>query len=347
MKNRDLSLDVIRIFACCLVVLMHSPIPSANADGAFLAALSYFTAPCIGLFFMVSGALLLPVKMDYFTFIRKRLAKIIIPTLIWTAAYMALNVYFSASGINVMRAIASVPFSAQGHGVLWFMYTLIGLYLLAPILSCWLKTTADKEIKFVLILWAVTLCYPFLSLGVETNSSTTGILYYFTGYMGYFIMGYALKNGRLYLPSILPLIISIIGVILLLALKQYNIKYDFYSLFWYESIFIASLCVLYWIILQKISLNVLNFKIVSIHTFIRVLSNITFGIYLMHIMIMREWLWNLLWIQTIHNYILQTIIIAVLTMIIAACLCVLMSRLPILHYFTGYRQRMQIKTIGE
>lgn len=60
MKQRDLSLDLIRIMACVMVVLMHSPIPTENANGVLLSSLSYFTTPCIGLFFMVSGALLLP-----------------------------------------------------------------------------------------------------------------------------------------------------------------------------------------------------------------------------------------------------------------------------------------------
>lgn len=59
MKQRDTSLDIIRITACFMVVMMHSPLPSENANGAFLACLSFFTAPCIGLFFMVCGALLL------------------------------------------------------------------------------------------------------------------------------------------------------------------------------------------------------------------------------------------------------------------------------------------------
>ena len=60
MKQRDLSLDLLRIVACVMVVVMHSPIPSDNSDGIILSSLSYFTAPCIGLFFMVSGALILP-----------------------------------------------------------------------------------------------------------------------------------------------------------------------------------------------------------------------------------------------------------------------------------------------
>lgn len=63
MKQRDLSLDLLRIVACVMVVMMHSPIPSDNSDGIILSSLSYFTAPCIGLFFMVSGALILPPQL--------------------------------------------------------------------------------------------------------------------------------------------------------------------------------------------------------------------------------------------------------------------------------------------
>ncbi|WP_297224564.1 acyltransferase family protein [uncultured Prevotella sp.] len=62
-KQRDLSLDLLRIVACVMVVMMHSPIPSDNSDGIILSSLSYFTAPCIGLFFMVSGALILPPQL--------------------------------------------------------------------------------------------------------------------------------------------------------------------------------------------------------------------------------------------------------------------------------------------
>lgn len=169
MKDRDLSLDIIRIVACFLVVLMHSPLPSANANGPFLAMLSYFTAPCIGLFFMVSGALLLPVKMDYFTFLKRRLGKVVIPTLVWTAIYLFLNIYFSQSEINILRSIASTLFTPQGNGVLWFMYTLIGLYLIALILSSWVTTATDKELKFVLLLWTITLFYPLLKYSVDLN----------------------------------------------------------------------------------------------------------------------------------------------------------------------------------
>lgn len=87
---------------------------------------------------------------------------------------------------EVLKTMASIPFSAQGHGVLWFMYTLIGLYLVTPILHAWLRKASEKEIRFYLLLWLVAMCYPLLQMFVLVNNTTTGILYYFSGYVGYF-----------------------------------------------------------------------------------------------------------------------------------------------------------------
>lgn len=146
-KQRDYSLDLVRILACFMVVLMHSPMQTENANGLLLSSLSYFTAPCIGLFFMVSGALLLPspIYTRYtnasaenltLTFLKKRLKKVLLPTLVWTSFYIAVKVCDGElKGHELLRSVISIPFSAQGHGVLWFMYTLIGLYLVTPIIS--------------------------------------------------------------------------------------------------------------------------------------------------------------------------------------------------------------------
>ena len=252
MSRRDRTLDIIRIVACLMVVLMHSPLPSENAVGPFLCALSYFTAPCIGLFFMVSGALLLPVRTGYVAFIRKRFTKIVIPTLFWSVVYILLNIYFSESEINILQCLTSIPFSAQGNGVLWFMYTLAGLYLIAPILSAWLEKASQRELQIVLLIWCVTLCYPLLEFYVTINQSTGGLLYYFTGYAGYFILGYYLRRFPESISIVLSSCVALSGAILLLVLKYTGIPFEFFRLFWYESIFIAALAVTTWKIIYAI-----------------------------------------------------------------------------------------------
>ena len=130
MKQRDYALDLLRIVACVMVVMMHSPMPSADANGMLLSSLSYFTAPCIGLFFMVSGALILPPPItnkgySALIFLCKRLHRVLMPTLVWTLFYIAVKYCDGDVTIGgICKSLFSMPFSAQGHGVLWFDVTL-------------------------------------------------------------------------------------------------------------------------------------------------------------------------------------------------------------------------------
>jgi len=48
--DRDYSLDVIRVIACLMIVLMHSPMSGLGTSGSVLCGISYLTAPGIGLF---------------------------------------------------------------------------------------------------------------------------------------------------------------------------------------------------------------------------------------------------------------------------------------------------------
>lgn len=65
-NQRTVYLDIIRVIACIMVIMMHAPIPGAGAEGhgPFLVLISYLTVPCVPLFFMVSGSLLLPCRKE-------------------------------------------------------------------------------------------------------------------------------------------------------------------------------------------------------------------------------------------------------------------------------------------
>lgn len=331
------SYDILRVFACLLIVCMHSPIPSEQANGLFLSTLSYFTAPGIGLFFMLSGALLLPLKTDTFTFLKKRISKVVFPTLFWTLFYLGANIILRGEDIEFSQ-ILSIPFSTQGNPVLWFMYTLIGLYLLSPILSRWLTNSSKKEVEFYLGLWGVSLCYPLLKMFVGLNEGTTGILYYFTGYAGYFVLGYYCKTypESLKWKWILPA--SVIAVLAPVCCKVLHLEVDFYDLFWYLSIFVVILCIFYYKanegLCPKLKLTEGKF-----YAFMQQLSSLSFGIYLVHIFVMRYLLWKWDFILNIPSYYLQTIAVIVLTFAGSALISFLISLLPGAQYVLGYRKR--------
>lgn len=329
-NQRDINLDIIRILACLMVIAMHAPIPNGNAIGIFNAALSYYTAPCIGLFFMVSGALLLPIKCNGIEFLKKRFAKIAGPTVFWSIFYIACKYFFDGTSEGIAKSILSIPFSPQGHGVMWFMYTLAGLYLIAPIISAWLERTSKKEIEIYLSIWLLTTCYPLLKLFLTTQTGEASILYYISGYAGYFLLGYYLKNYPKAVHSTVLFPAIIIAICAPIVCKILHYEVNMYDMFWYLSIFVVVMAIgWFYLINNKIQAH----KVKGI----TLVSNLSFGMYLVHIFIMRYILWNLDIIQNINSYIAQTIIVIIATFIGSLILCYIIARLPYAQYIIGYK----------
>ena len=330
--NRNITYDILRVLACAMIVANHSPLPSEHANGALLSALSYLSVPGIGLFFMISGALLLPVNQGTFTFLKRRFTKMLYPTFFWSLFYLCVNEWLRGEEVSWGRSLLSLPFSTQGNPVLWFMYTLLGLYLLAPILSRWLQTASLRELTFYMGLWAITLCYPLLRYIVDVNISNTGVLYYFTGYVGYFVLGYYLKR----FPHIFPMKWALfafgvaLGVPIICKLQRYQV--DFYDLFWFLSIFVVIQCIFWWMIIGRIQ-GVGRFA-----SFLTLFSNLSFGIYLVHFFVMRYMLWHWSVILNIGNHALQTLTIASLTFVISALVSYIISFVPGSQYLIGYKR---------
>lgn len=333
--NRAVQYDLIRIIACLLIVMMHAPLPGSKADGLFLSALSYLTAPGIGLFFMVSGALLLPVKTGTGTFLRRRFTKIVIPTVVWTIFYIVCNMIWT-SEMPTWKMLLSIPLSTQGNPVFWFIYTLAGLYLLVPILSQWLKNCSRRGLEFYLCLWSISLCYPLLKFAVDINTSNTGILYYFSGYVGYFLLGYYLKTypERITMKTVLPAMAIAVATPVVCRLS--NLEVDFYSMFWYLSIFVAVQCIFWWKLAALVTARTAD---AAPHPLLATVSQLTFGVYLVHIFVMRYVLWRCDFILAMQPYWLQTVTTVVLTAVGSLAVCWLISLLPSSKYVIGYDRK--------
>ncbi len=338
MRERIVYLDNIRILACCMIVLMHSPHPDAGISGMVLSPLSFLTAAGIGLFFMVSGALLLPVKIETGDFLKKRIGKIIGPLLFWTLFYMVVGLLTGRiQSAELPKSLLSIPFSTQGHGVLWFMYTLAGLYLLAPILSPFLERASERELRFYLLLWAVALCFPILALFLGVNRSTTGMLYYFTGYVGYFVLGYYLHAYKPRVKTIFMIAMIIVPLVFFAIHRYYSLDGDFFDVFGYLSITIVVMSFAWFIGIRSMieQLRLGGAKLLT------ELSNACFGIYLVHIFIMRNILWHSDFIVHAFGGIGQIVMTWMSTFAISFALTYLISYLPYAEYIVGYKHKKQ------
>jgi surface polysaccharide O-acyltransferase-like enzyme len=198
-----------------MVIMVHAGEPFyIGAGGAIIRDNAFwvntygsFLRSCVPMFVLLSGYLLLPVKETTSVFYKKRFARILIPFLVWSVVYAVVPYLLGEYGISGMvKNLLMIPVNfSDKAGHLWFVYMLIGLYLFIPILSPWIKGTSKKEEEGFLMIWGLTLSFPFLKtvfpeiLG-EAYWNPISTAYYFSGYLGYLVLGHYLKT-HVHLPK--------------------------------------------------------------------------------------------------------------------------------------------------
>lgn len=213
-----------------MVVLAHCCDPFVaqydNNYSDFMAGALWgsFVRPCVPLFVMISGVLLLPVKMDMGTFYRRRLSRILIPLVAWSVILPVLYYFY----LNTGAPTASPTIDMEQHTMsamlakfytfifnftydtipLWYLYMLVGIYLFLPILSAWLERASKADIHKFFWIWGISMALPYFQmlapmLGYTGNYGNMGVLgvcdwnaygsfYYFSGFLGYVVLAFYL-----------------------------------------------------------------------------------------------------------------------------------------------------------
>ncbi|MGO5097233.1 acyltransferase [Agathobaculum sp. LCP25S3_E8] len=130
-KPREVWGDVLRIFCCYIIVLLHNTctIFSDYADGRISALImNCFTGFAVPCFFMISGAYLLRKPQSISSTLKRRVMKIVLPTLFWGVIYL-----YIGSILEVNKFLKILFVNQEPH--LWFMYSLFGIYMLLPLIS--------------------------------------------------------------------------------------------------------------------------------------------------------------------------------------------------------------------
>lgn len=211
-KKRHYYLDYIRVAAMIFVVFMHSAsnglryntaAPGENWHLLNLCTSLAFTA--VPLFFMMSGFLLFtsPKTADPLYLLRHRLPRLAVPLLSWSALCGAWYSFRSQAGFSLAdtgrRLLSSLNEPAMTH--LWFMYTLLGMYLLSPLFYGGLNAL-DKKGR-VYLAGLLTVCMTFATLGGVLPAlrpwlpqGVTGHVLLFSGHFFALIFGWLLGTWQ-------------------------------------------------------------------------------------------------------------------------------------------------------
>ncbi len=120
----------------------------------------------------------------------------ILPFIFWSLVYLF---FFSWNDLTARGKTASQLFSFIAQQFLtgtashlWFVYIIVSMYLTFPFLSKWAKLATEKEYLFFLGLWLIFMFLePYL-----TSYDTSFDFSYFSGYIGYIVLGNYLFNSQ-------------------------------------------------------------------------------------------------------------------------------------------------------
>ena len=219
--HRIIGYDLMRTIAIFMVVAIHSHVVYLGRNQGSIGWLIVMelTAIClvsVPLFFMISGALLL--DSDCIIGIRelftRRLPKQFIPFIFWSLIYTILRI-----------AMGKIPLSIESFAKLlyepayyqfWFMYTLLAIYLLLPVLQAMVSYLNQKQIEYMLILWFIfSIVVPSVSHFIDGFMISEHIdLILCEGYIGYFLLGYYLKKYKRKCKINIAVILTVVGILL-------------------------------------------------------------------------------------------------------------------------------------
>lgn len=209
--KRDSSLDLARILAAILVVCIHVTIIQwftldvYDIQWKFLNLYNTAASAAVPMFFLISGNLFLGKKEmpDLKQLFSKYILRLSLIYLLW-------GLFYAMDTVGV-RAVLS--FDIQGiwnvflHSPkyhLWYLPTMVGIYLLLPVLWCVAHYENSKYLGYACLmffLWRIIRTLEILSGTGQTPNFMLYLTYELSEYSGYFLLGYYLRKKPVQLPA--------------------------------------------------------------------------------------------------------------------------------------------------
>ena len=288
-KERAYWLDYLRIAATFLVIMIHASSQYLYKTGVEFWAGNFYDSLArmsVPLFVMISGSLIIGKTDSYKIVFNKRIKKVLFPLLIWSLIYLVyrlIKVAVFDHEFDFAGTLKDILSLKQGLH-LWFLYMLIGLYLLVPLLNKFFLNAKKRDQTIFIFICLGVFIYNFFT-------KTFGLVLGFdflnlSGFILYFISGYYLKQ---YFKSNSPRIMVLLIVLFLLGFfltffgtfitKENNLGWPLYS-YLSPNVLLMTFSIFLIFQMSKESFKRSPKNIIA-------LSNASFGIYLLHPIILQ------------------------------------------------------------
>lgn len=335
-KKRYLWIDIARLFAILCVVFNHvnenlnqSPITKTTVILQLIGRMG------VPLFLMISGYLMLnrdytvQDKMD--KFVHHNMLPMVYSTILWTFLF-SLYTYFILNNKSIALLLQNITFQNRPMPQMWYIQLLPVIYVLIPILSI-AKKYFTQYLGSIFIVGA-----SLLGIGTLTASFTQNKLVPFqwnmSGSWGLVFIMLALLIFGSYLNDIVKskktFILLGVGAIISFVLFVINTKQlspaGMMSTIWYTQIWIFIPGSFLILVIEKLDPYFEGFisKSKSLQNSIIKLSNLTYGVYIVHYVFLNF----ILKFNIFHSGLLNTIILALFVLIVSFVCVWAITKIP-------------------
>lgn len=195
-------INVLRIIATYAVITGHIAIWSSYEIRPLSAnwwickwihCISLFIIP---VFVMISGTLLLdnPRDESAAAFYKKRMRRIALPVIFWTALYLVVRVVVDGETMTTLRA-AKLIFTADPYYHMWYVWMIPALYLVTPPLRAFVKhANPTQRLLAIAIVFVLAAIYSPINSLYLGNKRT--ILTMFVPYVAWYLAGYEIVRAE-------------------------------------------------------------------------------------------------------------------------------------------------------
>lgn len=344
------SIDVVRFVAISLVIVLHCtgfPYQFLNPEISAIDILNWFTQDFyeavgligVPLFVMLTGALLLNPNRDdepLRVFYRKRLDRIALPFIFWTVVYFAWSFTILGKPLTLFNVGQGLLSGSYYH--LWYLYLLMGLYAVTPVLRVLVKHLDRKLFLYLLLLWfAGTVTTPFIH--TFTDFTYFPFPFVFFNWVGYFLLGtYLLYSNMKPRKAAAIFALGIFGAVAgewLLAATSGQTYLGYFHNYMNPTIIIASSALFYLLIS-------LDFSGIGKHAktsrVIHWISENTLPLYLIHMIVLVSLTTNVfgIWLNTITFVpLIDVPIFAAIVLAFSIVLVYAAKKVPVLKKLVG------------
>lgn len=249
-------LSYLRAVACVAIIILHTVdgavilYQNGITNGERIGSLSVvycmmWAVPC---FVMVTGALLLDKNraITIKNIFQKYILRILIALIAFSLVFALFDTLMNKDGSGIAflgKGLLNV-LTGNGWAHMWYLYLLIGLYLLMIVYRAVANHVSDAEYKYLLIVYTVFLSLiPLLQMW---NAKVGFYIHVSTIYPFYLFAGYAIASQKLKinrLISILLMVIGAAGIVGSTILNEKHVNISYGNLLGYSSIFVLILVV--------------------------------------------------------------------------------------------------------